>query len=171
MGWLAVVALVAGVRSDLAAQRLRAPEFGSLRPGTSLPRAPESVQVGRPQSGGTLAFAGLIGAVGGGFAGGIIGSKLENCEAADDYCGVGGAALGASIGLTLVTPLAIHMANDNRGNYWLSTLGSFGVAVGTWALAGAADDATPLIFLPVGQIIVSTIIERKTTPVAAGSSP
>ena len=125
--------------------------------------APTSVSRVPPTDGLTLAFAGLFGALGGMTVGGFAGSRLESCEPYDEYCGLAGALVGASIGSSLTVPLAVHLANRSRGSYGRSVLASAVVGAAGWLLADQMDDATPLLFIPFGQILVSTLIERSTT--------
>jgi len=150
----------------LQAQELRRSALGSLtwRGAEQLQEsAPISVSRVAPRDGATLAFAGLFGALGGVTIGGFAGSRLEACRPYDEYCGLAGAVVGASIGSSFTVPLAVHLANQSRGNYGYSVLASAAVAAAGWLLADGTNDATPLLFIPVGQILVSTVIERHTT--------
>ena len=158
--------LVLAVHGPLRAQALPDQSLQDLRwhgPDALADQVPPPAVKNVPRDGVTLGFAGLVGAVGGTFVGGVLGARLEDCEPYDDYCGLAGAVVGASIGSTFSVPLGVHLANQSRGNYAGSFLGSALVAGVGWSLTYATEDAVPLLFIPVGQIVVSAIIERMTT--------
>ena len=158
--------LVLAVQGPLRAQALPDQSLQDLRwhgptPLAEQAAAPAVTNV--PRDGVTLGFGGLVGAIGGAFVGGVLGAKLDDCEHYDDNCGLAGALVGASIGSTFGVPLGVHLANQSRGSYAVSFLGSALVAAAGWTLVYAADDAVPLLFIPVGQIVASAILERMTT--------
>lgn len=161
---LPLLALLTPGRAE--AQELPQPVLGSLtwRGAVQLRQsAPIFVSRVPPRDGVTLAFAGLFGALGGVTIGGFAGSRLETCQPYDEYCGLAGAVVGASIGSAFTVPLAVHLANHSRGSYSRSVLASLVVTAAGWVLADRLNDATPLLFIPAGQILVSTVIERNTT--------
>jgi hypothetical protein len=121
----------------------------------------------------TLAFGGAMGAVSGLVAGGFIGARLEmagGCEG-DEWCGFGGALLGAAIGSTIMIPAAVHLANDQRGSF------TSGLAVSAAALGGGIvislfmHDAHPVLLIPVAQIIGAVSAERRTSRVNDSGTP
>jgi len=111
-----------------------------------------------------LILAGLGGGTVGLFAGGLAGWQLAggNSICGDDACGLEGGAYGAIIGESALLPLGVHLANHNRGNYWLSLLASAGIGAAGILAVDAANDGWPLIGVPVAQVISSILIERAT---------
>jgi hypothetical protein len=148
--------------TPLAAQ-MRSKDFPSWRaPAIATDPAPQSL-AGRAGTPG-LVLAGLgggtVGFFSGLFIGGAIGGGNRICG--DDACGLEEAAYGAVIGETALLPLGVHLANHRRGNYGLSLLASAGVtAVGLLAI-DASNDGSPLIAIPIAQLITSILIERAT---------
>lgn len=111
-------------------------------------------------SDGTLVFAGLAGGVIGFFAGGSAGAVAfrDRCE----DCGLAGAVWGATAGVSAGIPLAVHLANRRRGSYGTSLGAAIGIGAAGLAAAFALNDPTPLLVVPVGQIVTSIAIERGT---------
>ncbi|HET6762434.1 MAG TPA: hypothetical protein VFH27_02150 [Longimicrobiaceae bacterium] len=110
----------------------------------------------------------------GGLAGGVIGvaagalvalPSLMKCEG-DEACLLPvfpAMAIGGSVGI----PVGVHVAEGRRGNVYLSTAASLGVAALGWAGIGyAGDSGDPPVaitmLVPIAQIAVSTAIERHT---------
>jgi hypothetical protein len=150
--------------TPLAAQN-RAPAWQSWR-APSLEQATSGHSGRAAGSAGTpgLVLAGLGGGTMGFFGGGLIGWGVGggNSICRDDACGLEGAAYGAVIGESLLLPLAVHLADHRHGSYWLSLIASAGIgAVGILAI-NATNDASPLIAVPIAQIISSILIERAT---------
>lgn len=132
-------------------------------------RAPSLAPAVRPavqREAGTvgLVLAGLTGGTLGFFGGLYLGSAIGggNRICGDDACGLEEAAYGAVIGESVLLPLGIHLANHSRGNYGLSLLASAGIAAVGIAAISATDDASPLIAVPIAQIVSSILIERAT---------
>ena len=115
----------------------------------------------------TLAFGGAMGGISGLLAGGFIGARLEmagGCTG-DDWCGFGGALLGAAIGSTIMIPAAVHLANDQRGSFSAGLGASVAVLAGGIAFSLFTHDAHPILLIPLAQIIGAVGTERRTSRV------
>ena len=120
-----------------------------------------------PRSDLTLAFGGALGGIGGLIAGGFLGAHLEmagGCQG-DEWCGFGGGILGAAIGSAVMIPAAVHLANDRRGSFAAGLGASVAALAGGVAISLVAQDAQPLLLVPVAQIIGAVAIERRTSRV------
>ncbi len=157
----ALLLLLSSTAAPLAAQA-RANPWQSWHAPSLTPATRPAVQ--REAGTGGLVLAGLTGGTLGFFGGLFLGSAIGggNRICGDDACGLEEAAYGALIGESTLLPLAIHLANHNRGNYGLSLLASAGIAVVGIAAVSGADDASPLLAVPVAQIVSSILIERAT---------
>jgi hypothetical protein len=120
----------------------------------------------------TLAFGGVIGAIGGLLAGGFIGARIElagGCSG--EWCGFSGGLLGAAIGSTVMIPVGVHFSNDERGDLE-QVLGASGFALaGGIAFALVTQDATPLLLIPMAQIISAVAVEKRTSPERSAQAP
>lgn len=117
----------------------------------------------------TLAFGGALGGIGGLVAGAIIGVQVERasgCVEYDDWCGIGGGLLGATIGSTVMIPAGVHLANDQRGNLGEGLVASAAALGGGIAIAALVDDSRPLLLIPIAQIIGAVATEKRTSPSA-----
>jgi hypothetical protein len=160
---LSLMLLTAAV--PLSAQA-RAPQWRSWQ-APSLERIPSGRNSGAwVRSAGTpgLVLAGLGGGVVGFFAGGFVGYELGGGDllCGDDDCGLEEAAYGAIAGESILLPLGVHLANHRRGNYGLSLLASAALGgIGILAV-NASNDGTPIIVVPIAQLVTSILIERAT---------
>lgn len=122
----------------------------------------------RPVDVGGLSLAGVLGAGVGILGGGIVGAGVERLVSSNcyDLCGLAGGVTGAAIGSTLAIPMAVHMANGRRGKLSSSLAWSgFAAAVG-WGLGLTLHDPSPVVLVPIAQIIISVSIESR-----AGRTP
>lgn len=105
---------------------------------------------------------GLVGVVAGGYAGAAI-ELAGGCHS--DFCGLGGALLGAAVGEVLLLPLGVHLFNSRQGSYASDALVSLGVAAGGLALVavGQGQSAGLLFAIPVVQLIGVISTERSTS--------
>jgi hypothetical protein len=161
----ACLATAIGLATPIAAQRL-APAFAThstpvLLATSVVPAAPTGV----PDTNADairLVMGGLGLGVVGVFLGGYAGARIEEnggC-AGDEFCGLAGALVGATVGETLLLPAGVHIANHQRGSYALD-LGAAGlVALGGWLLTVATNDGVALLAIPVGQLVTAVLIER-----------
>jgi uncharacterized membrane protein YeaQ/YmgE (transglycosylase-associated protein family) len=109
---------------------------------------------------GKAAFAGILGTVAGLAAGGFMGHQFDR-QPCDDCYALG--ILGAFVGATVGSPLAIHLSNGRRGRLGPAVLASFGIGlVGSFAATGAIHDARILLALPILQTASAIDIERRT---------
>jgi hypothetical protein len=125
---------------------------------------------------GRLIAGGIMGASLGLLIGGAAGAGLETTLTNDcfDYCGLGGALLGAAVGESLGMAFGVHTANEQRGSYAGAVVGPLAVGLGTLALAIVLDDVSVpayivLVGVPVGQLYTSirgerTAARRRSTP-------
>jgi len=150
----ALLIACAHVSPPLAVQRLPAPLFAR-----SLPAPPAALRPADDFDSGKAVGAGVLGTVGGLIAGGIMAHQFDGrCESCVAF-GLLGAFVGASVG----SPLAIHLSNRRRGRLGPAILASMGLGlVGTMAAAGAVHDPRILLVVPVLQIASATAIERGT---------
>jgi hypothetical protein len=109
---------------------------------------------------------GLLGATAG-LGLGILGytalDRQDPCLASDCDSRLGTGLVAATVGLTLGTPLGVHLANSRRGSVMTDLLVSAGVAGLGWAGAALVDDARWLLVIPPGQIAAAVLSERHTS--------
>jgi hypothetical protein len=161
---IALLALLSVTAVPLTAQA-RAPQWQSWRPPVTATDPRSSAQSASSTGTAMLVLAGIGGGTVGVVAGGLVGWELAggNTICGDDACGLAAGAYGAIIGESTLLPLAVHLANHSRGNYWLSLLASAGIgAAGVLAVDGA-NDGWPLAGIPILQILSSIVIERSTS--------
>lgn len=150
----AILAAFALLPPPAAAQRLPAPLFARGGPPVSTPVRPAD-----DFDGGKAAAAGVLGTISGLAVGALIGHQFDSrpCEFCVEF-GLLGAFVGASVG----SPLAVHHSNGRRGHLGPAVLASVGIGiVGTFA-ASAAHDARILLAVPILQIASAITIERRT---------
>lgn len=113
--------------------------------------------------------------VGGMVAGLAAGAYAADALACSSGCvgedpGLREATIGAAVGMTLSTPIAVHLGNGRRGNF-AASVGASILISGIWMIGSALDIDGPLlpIFLigpPVAQIGSSVWIERRAVETA-----
>lgn len=111
-----------------------------------------------------LVMGGLGLGVVGVFLGGYAGARIEEnggC-AYDDFCGLAGAVVGATVGETILLPAGVHLANDQRGSYALDVGAAALAGLGGWILTFATNDGTFLLAIPAGQLIAAVLVERRS---------
>ena len=160
----ATVAVIAlrGVPPQAAAQRLSPGYLGGSR------SAPSNVARSTPDresprfNDGAMVVGGLAAGVVGFYVGGYTGAALGggNRVCGDDPCGLVGAVWGAAAGVSTFIPLGVHLANHRRGSYGAELAASLLVGAVGVGLAFQANDAVPLLFVPVGQLVTSILIEH-----------
>lgn len=77
-----------------------------------------------------------------------------------------GAFAGAILGMTVMTPLGVHVMNRHRGAYWPNLLASAVAAAGTvFTISQVESGYRPHVLVggAVVQIGVSTLVERITS--------
>jgi hypothetical protein len=109
--------------------------------------------------------AGLLAGTVGFFGGGFVGAAIDKAssEGYEEWDGLYGFIIGASIGESLLLPVGVHLANGRRGNLPLALLASIGIAGTGIALAASAEDAKILVAIPIAQLVACTAIERSTS--------
>ncbi|HEU5039325.1 MAG TPA: hypothetical protein VFT84_00790 [Gemmatimonadales bacterium] len=107
----------------------------------------------------TLVFAGLLGGIGGLYAGALLGASLggDDCE----ECGLEEAFYGAAAGGALGISGGVHLANRGRGSFGTSALATLAIAGGGILAARATEEAAFLLAVPIGQIAAAVAIERR----------
>jgi hypothetical protein len=114
-----------------------------------------------------LAVGGLAGGALGFFAFGFAGAFIADSQApegSDGFEALGGFVIGSAIGESILLPLGVHIANRQQGDYGAALLASAGIAAAGIGLTSLMDDMA-IVFLPaipIGQLISSIAIERKT---------
>lgn len=152
-----VIAIALSAPPRAAGQRLAPAYLGADLPTTS-ERGP--VPVG--PNDGAMVLGGLAGGVVGFFAGGYAGAMAGggNRVCGDDPCGFEEAIWGAAAGVSTFIPLGVHFANGRRGSYGAELAASLVVGAVGLGLAYSSNNGVPLLFVPVGQIVTSMLIER-----------
>lgn len=109
--------------------------------------------------------AGLLGAGLGFFAGAAVGYGMETTLAhpCSEFCGLGGALLGALVGESMGMAFGVHKANGSRGGYLAALGGPVLVVAGSLAAASLLGDDVPgmavAVVVPV-QLLTSIAGER-----------
>ena len=157
-----LLGLLASPRSAVA-QRIAPPAFPSLdTPSAEAPGLANRQLVPRSDdeysSTSTLGFGGLLGAVGGFWAGGYLGSQFRSSPCED--CGLEGARYGAARGVGLGASTGVHLANHRRGSFGKSALVTLAIGVAGTVAAVEADRWEILLAIPIAQVASAVAIER-----------
>jgi hypothetical protein len=115
-----------------------------------------------PNDGGMI-LGGLVGGTIGFFAGGFLGAAIATDRNCGDFCGLEGAVWGAAAGVSALIPLGVHVANRGRGNFAPSLGASLAIGLAGTGIAFAMNNAVPLLFIPVAQLITSVAIEHHSS--------
>lgn len=114
-----------------------------------------------------------IGASAAGMLGGFAVGPEVGCDASgsNEFCALGGALIGAAVGTTLTTPLAVHLANGGRGSWFLDQAASLGYAALAVGIVAALPDegdhvgrGIVALSIPLGQTVASVAVEKATAP-------
>jgi hypothetical protein len=152
-----VIAAALSAPPRVAGQRLAPAYLGADLPASSETRfAPTAPRDGAMVLGGLA--GGVVGFVAGGYAGAAAGGGDRICG--DDACGLEEAVWGAAAGVSTFIPLGVHLANGRRGSYVAELAASLAIGAAGLGLAYDTNSGVPLIFVPVGQILTSMLIER-----------
>ena len=115
---------------------------------------------------GGMVLAGLAGGAVGIGVGALIGAGIEqsssHCQG-EEFCGLGGALIGASVGEAVFLPLGVHLAGGRRGNFAVEVAASVGIAAVGYGVALATNVPHPLIAVPIVQLIVAIRGENRKT--------
>lgn len=107
---------------------------------------------------GYLLGAGAAGGAGGIALGGILACGLADCPFGS--VSTGAAAIEATT-LALTIPIAVHYANGRRGPLWAEIVASTLIGAAGVALWEASEQPAYLVAVPVLQLGVSVILERR----------
>lgn len=131
------------------------------------PTVPDVVRLRPPPSTSAMVATGVLFAAGGIMAGAVAGQSLERCQTGDEFCGLGGAVLGALVGEVLMLPLGVHVTSDHS---------SFGAKIrASWAvmLAGfitaAPSRGASLLLIPPAQLWATIAVEKRAIRRAEGA--
>ncbi len=114
-----------------------------------------------------MALGGLLAGVTGLVAGAYLGAAIDRSNGcSDDWCGLGGALVGASAGTAFMVPVGVHLTNRQRGSFGLGVWWSTMVTAAGWGIAVASDNASPLLLIPFAQIAAAVAAEARSTPAA-----
>jgi hypothetical protein len=105
-------------------------------------------------------LGGAVGVVAGGLAGAALGGGDRLCG--DDPCGFEEAVWGAAVGMSVMLPLGVHLANHRRGSYGTELVASLVVGAVGLGLSSQSNNGAPLVLVPVGQLVASILIERSS---------
>jgi hypothetical protein len=115
-----------------------------------------------------LALAGTLAGIGGLVAGGYIGMAIERSGGCSgDWCGFGGALLGGAVGMTIAIPAGVHMANGSRGDFGQAAAASGLALAGGILVSAMMQDATPILFVPIMQVVGAIAAERRASRMQA----
>jgi hypothetical protein len=132
-------------------------------PAEALPKLqPQPVPTGNMILGGLA--GGAVGFFAFGYAGALLADRYAD-DGSDGWEALGGFAIGAVVGESVLLPLGVHIANRRQGDFATSLLVSAGIAAAGIGLTAAVEDMG-IVFLPaipVAQLISTIAIERKTT--------
>jgi|SRR5690349_12051588 len=103
---------------------------------------------------------GIVGVVLGGYAGAKI-EERGGCSG-EDFCGLGGAFVGATVGETLLLPAGVHLANNARGSYPVAVGAASVAAALAWALTVGTQNGLFLLAIPAGQMVAAVLVELRT---------
>ena len=145
----------------LAAQRLEAHAFA--QPLSPAAAASDFGHAGyqdddQPAGTGSMLFTGFMGGALGFFGGGAIGYAMKSCTDDEWFCGMGEAAIGATIGEILLLPYGVHL-NSRQSPYGLKLLASIGIATAGIALGEATGGASVIAAIPL-QLAAAIAIEH-----------
>lgn len=162
---VAVIGLLCCMISPPSGSAQSVAEFPRWAPARETPTAVRVVPDDSTADFGGMVLAGTMGSVVGAYVGGSIGYQLDiagGCTG--DWCGLGGAFLGALAGSSLLAGVGVHAVNDSRGSLATGVLGAALGALGGFSLAAATDEPVSILFLPFLQAGAAAIAERATTP-------
>lgn len=116
---------------------------------------------------GEMTGLGAAFAAGGLFAGAVLGARVACGDTPDDWCDLGGALIGATVGEVVMLPLGVHLASG-RTSYGRKLLVSSGVMLGGLVLAPVTAGASLLAVPPVQLLVISRMEGRRYASPAAG---
>ncbi|MGE5760859.1 MAG: hypothetical protein ACM37V_10950 [Gemmatimonadota bacterium] len=156
------VALLLCTTALLTSQRGVAQRLAPASVGVSFARSPDIRQTPAPRREPAMILGGVAGGAVGFLAGSIMGAAVALSGYDDGLAGLAGVTWGATAGVSMGIPLGVHMANRRRGNYATELGASLALAAVGMGLVSATDSGVPLLFVPVGQLVTSILIERAT---------
>jgi len=124
-------------------------------------------------NGSGMVLGGITGVFAGYILGGAFGAVFWNSDNSDDWSQFEAAVLGGAIISSATIPLGVHYGNHGRGRLLESLLPSLAIgALGTAVVVGS-DNPTPLLLMPIAQMIASAWFESRSMARAdpAGASP
>ena len=124
------------------------------------PLAAQSAPVRPAPPAWSLAAGGAAGGVVGFAAGSLLGAPFN----ADHCSDCNGTLVGGLAGLSVGTPLGVHLADGRRGNVWAVLGGSAAAGLGASLLAAelGADGTAVQVSLPAAQLLSAVAIEMFT---------
>jgi len=144
------------------AQRLSVPYTAGGTSPTSALSPPDPADRTAAMVGGGI-LGGAVGLAGGVIIGAGIERSLSGCQG-DDFCGLGGAALGGLIGEATLLALGVHIGNERRGEYLAALGGSLGAIVAGFAVGGLVHRGDVVLVIPLGQLFAAATFERRSMP-------
>ncbi|HYC52835.1 MAG TPA: hypothetical protein VEB19_17105 [Gemmatimonadaceae bacterium] len=167
---LAVLLCSAALTPPLEGQRLSGTRIAAASPTTEprelpsrrLDRAPTEPSVG------AMIVAGVFGGAVGLFGGGMIGYAMKSCAPDEWFCGLGEAAIGASIGELLLMPYGVHLASrhSSYGTKFVMSFVTMGIGM---ALAPATQGVSLLAAVPLqlGTVIYTEQAAARKKPASS----
>lgn len=164
MRWIVVVLLLPLPLSSLAAQRR--PEPLALAPveAASRPSPAPAQRTARPAAEtdeAWQAIGGLLAGAAGFFMGGYLGANaLCGTDNADEFCSFVGFFWGGAAGESLLLPIGVHHLAGGHGSLAAEILASTLIGAAGMAVAFKANDAKPLLVVPILQLAAVMTMER-----------
>lgn len=120
---------------------------------------PDVVRLRPPPSTSAMVATGVLFAAGGIMAGAVAGQSLERCQPGDEFCGLGGAVLGALVGEVLMLPLGVHVSSD-RSSLAAKVRASWAVMLAGFITAAPTGGGS-LLLVPPAQLWATIAVEKR----------
>ena len=119
----------------------------------------------RPRSTGRLIAGGMLGTAAG-LGIGVLAygafDGVDPCLTSDCDSNLGTGLVAVTAGLTIMTPLGVHLADSRRGSFLKGLLVSTGVATLGWGGAALTQDRRWLLPIPPAQIAAAILAARSS---------
>jgi hypothetical protein len=122
-------------------------------------------------NGSGMALGGITGLAVGFVTGGSIGSALYDTGSSESDDQLAAAIIGGYLLASLTIPAGVHLGNHSRGNLAADVLVSALVGAVGLGVSAATDNGTPLLVVPIAQILLSAWMEERTMHPAPSPAP
>lgn len=138
-------------RRDVAPSGTTAPQVGHLARGASVPHDGKMLAAG--------VMSGVVGLVAGAAIGYKAETLLDECECDVWFCGLAGALIGGTIGMSVMVPVGVH-AVSGHASYGRQLGMSLLLAAGS-VLAAPVTSGVSMLVMPVAQLVTSMTLEHR----------